>query len=67
MAAAQEPSVRRMAVLQVVLDKRVEQSKMAIPESESHFQCHPSAAAHLHELQTLAEYNPGEKLFVVMP
>lgn len=46
------------------LDKRVEQNKMAIPGTESHFQYHPLAAAHLNELQTPTEYNPAEQFFL---
>lgn len=65
-AAAQEPSMARMAVLQAVLDKLVEQNKMAVPGAESHFQYHSLAAADLHELQTL-EYNPAEHFSVAMP
>lgn len=56
-----------MAVLQVVLDKCVELSKMAIPEAELYFQYHPLAAAKLHKLQFLTEYNPAEHFSVVMP
>lgn len=66
-AAAQEPSVGKVVVLQVALDKCVEQNKMAVPAAESHFQYHPLAAADLQELQTLAEYNPAEHFSVVMP
>lgn len=51
----------------MVLDKCVQQNKMAVPEAESHFQYHPLAATDLHELQTLAEYNPAEHFSVVMP
>lgn len=60
-AAAQEPSMGQMAVLQVGLNK------MAVPGAEYHFQYHPLATANLHELQTLAEYNPAENFSVVMP
>lgn len=57
----------RMAVLQVVLDKCVEQSKRVIPGPESHFKYHLLTAADLHKLQTLSEYNPTKQVFVVMP
>lgn len=66
-AAAQKPSVGGMAVLQVVLNKYVEQNKMAIPGAASHFQYYLLAAADFHEFQTLTEYNPAEHFSVVMP
>lgn len=50
-AATQEPSMGKMAVLQVVLNKCVEQNKMAVPGTESHFQYYPLTAADLHEFQ----------------
>lgn len=51
----------------MVLDKCVEQNKMAVPEAESLFQYHPLAVTEWHGLQTLAEYNPDERFSVVMP
>lgn len=40
-----------------VLDKCVEQNKMADSGAESNFQYHSLAAAIWHELQTLTEHN----------
>lgn len=66
-AAAQESSMGRMIILQVALDKCVEQNKKVVPGTESHFQYHSLAVADLQELQTLAEYNPAENFSVEMP
>ena len=57
-AAAQEPSMGRMAVLQVVLNKCVEQNKMAVPGPEWHWQ--------LTWVSDFSEYNPTEHVSVVM-